>query len=1191
MKTDKKTLFVLAASLLALTGCSDSISRTNEDAGAPSGRILIQGTIEQVCLTRVNDSGFADGDAIGVYVVNYHNDQAVELQASGNHATNVKFTFDGTENIWKSNTALYWTDRTTRADAYSYYPFVPRIEDVSSYSFSVSTRQQTETTADALGGYEGSDFLWAKAEGVTPGNTIFLSHKHILSSLQLSLVEGEGFDGKWEELEKSVTVENTVTDCNIDLRSGQATVAGDTAPAAITPLRYNNDYRCIVVPQTVAAQTPLISITLDGETYHFTRPVATVFQPGKLHKVSIRVDCRVKGDYTFTLIGESVTAWENDPVSHDGVSRSYITVQVPEAGGLQHAIDQAGLNYTSIKNLKLIGTLTEQDFEFIHYHLTRLEALNLKEVRTVSCNYGGNLEDDVIPNCAFCPPEFFDSAAVGFENMKTLKNIVFPEKLRKIGGAAFCGTGLSQKLEFPEGLTHIGAYAFYNHGSPIYNLMGGISTITGINLPSTLQHIGDYAFEGVNIKQELILPENIQYIGVGAFKDCMELTGALHLPQSLSIIPMEAFSGVKGMTGILEIPASIQEIGYRAFYESGFSGLSLNEGLKAIRREAFAGFDVSDFLDEEIYKWKEFSIPFRGDLVIPSTVTVLGAGAFAFTGFSHVYVPDNFEEWSYSLFMGCPELTDTVTVPRKVNNLQARVFESCSKLNAVVLPEGLLSIHDRCFAYCSNLNYIECKSKEPPALIGRGHFDGVAKDNFTLVVPKGCVDAYRNAPGWGEFKRIAEYSGFVCRPQFACLLNKSNRREVVLNADGAWTVTHQPTWAHPSVTSGSQTTTLTITIDALRSGAGTRTDSIVFSLTGTGHTATYRIDQYDSSYDEDQCVTLQSASRGKGINLVFMGDGYDAKDIAEGTYLADIKQSVEYFFDIEPYKSYREYFTVHIPIAMSYESGIGTLNTLRHAKFETLMRTGGCGVRMTSNFDKALLYAIDYTPVNKEEMDGLTVAVIPNTTLYDGLTALYTGAYGEGPAVAVCPKSALAYPYDARGIVQHEAGGHGFGKLADEYIYHAAWIQTCICDDGCGHVAELEADHAAGWGLNISLQGSRKEVPWAHLISDSRVNDLVDIYEGGYFHSRGVYRSEQNSCMNENIPYYSTWCRQLIVQRIKRLAGEAFDYEEFMAKDCREWGKDFTTGTRGSSLHIAGEPLRGQTPVIKKALPKRLQTH
>ena len=66
------------------------------------------------------------------------------------------------------------------------------------------------------------------------------------------------------------------------------------------------------------------------------------------------------------------------------------------------------------------------------------------------------------------------------------------------------------------------------------------------------------------------------------------------------------------------------------------------------------------------------------------------------------------------------------------------------------------------------------------------------------------------------------------------------------------------------------------------------------------------------------------------------------------------------------------------------------------------------------------------------------IVLVENTTEYGGITYMY----GDGTALACCPKSADAYPYDFRGIVQHEAGGHGFGKLADEYIYHNAENQV-----------------------------------------------------------------------------------------------------------------------------------------------------
>jgi hypothetical protein len=64
----------------------------------------------------------------------------------------------------------------------------------------------------------------------------------------------------------------------------------------------------------------------------------------------------------------------------------------------------------------------------------------------------------------------------------------------------------------------------------------------------------------------------------------------------------------------------------------------------------------------------------------------------------------------------------------------------------------------------------------------------------------------------------------------------------------------------------------------------------------------------------------------------------------------------------------------------------------------------------------------------------------------------------------------------------------------------------------------------------------------------------VDVYEGGYFHSRGVYRSEPTSCMNNNIPYFSAISRQAIVERIMEYAGETFDLESFYALDSDEFG-------------------------------------
>ena len=1169
-------LGILASALFI--GCSENEVLMSEPVNRHE--MQVEANIRQEYATRVNDSGFAMGDAIGIYVVDYKDGKPCALANSGNHADNVKFTLG--QDGWSSVTHLYWTDKKTAVDAYSYYPFMESVSDVTSVPFVVERRQDTGTTGELLGGYEKSDFLWAKATGAQPLSPIILRHQHLMAGIQLSLIEGEGFNGKWASLDKAVTVTNTKLSSHINLQTGVVTADETDTLTSIIPYRNGNEWRCVVVPQAVDAGKELIQIVVDGDLYSFTRSETIVYPAGKLCEFTIKVDKRETGDYQFTLVSESVVAWENDAVSHQAEAKAYITVHVPQAGGLKVALDEASLNYKDITNLKLTGAINNDDFQFMLSYLTFLEALNLKEVKIVGCLIEGQIENDVIPDYAFYEQW-------GEERMPTLKYIVFPDNLKKIGRLAFRGTSLCHDIILPEGLTYVGEQAFDKAGvngsyGSSSNGLWYTHTIRRISLPSTLRHIGTSAFAGCSIEQELSFPEKLDYLGEAVFESCKGITGELRIPQNLTTIRRKCFYENMGMKGNLDVPASVTEIGTGAFARTGFSSLTLHEGLKMIRAAAFSGIQVL----YESQLWEDAIpdlYPFDGDLVLPSTVTIVERYAFAQTGFKHVYLPDNFEEIPEGFFYRCKELIDTVVIPSKVNHIALNAFEGCEKLTAVVLPKNLLSIGENSFRNCFSLDYLQCLSENPPVLEGSGHFDGVAKDNFTLVVPQGCVDAYRNAPGWGEFKRISEYRNFVCRPQRARLLNKGNVREIVLNADGVWTVTHRPNWAHVSQTSGQQKIQLTVTIDALPQGSGNRTDSIVFSLDGDNHTTCYKIEQYDSPYDEDASLTLQSAQKGKGVNLVFIGDGYDAKDIAEGVYLSDMKQQVEYFFDVEPYKTYRDYFNVYTAFAMSYESGIGTLNTLRDVKFNTM--TVSSSGRINTDFDATLFYAVDHTPVDEADIDALTCVLTPNTTVYDGITQMWPGARG-GAAVALCPKSEEEYPYDARGLVQHEAGGHGFGKLADEYIYHLAWIQTCGCNC-CEHVDGLMQMQAQGWGENVSLDGKYISVPWKHLINDNRFNDITDIYEGGYFHSRGVYRSEQNSCMNNNVPYYSTWCRELIVRRIKMLAGETFSFDEFATNDSREWGQDFTKPTRSSQqIHtFVNAPRHGHAPLISASEPER----
>ena len=284
---------------------------------------------------------------------------------------------------------------------------------------------------------------------------------------------------------------------------------------------------------------------------------------------------------------------------------------------------------------------------------------------------------------------------------------------------------------------------------------------------------------------------------------------------------------------------------------------------------------------------------------------------------------------------------------------------------------------------------------------------------------------------------------------------------------------------------------------------------------------------------------------------------------------------MEYFFGLEPYTTYRDYFNVYTAFPLSTESGVGSVNTIRYNRFGTTF-TGG--VKLKADYDGIFAYALDAPTVTKANLNQTLIIMVPNTTEYGGVTQLWT----SGAAIAFCPQSTNAYPLDSRGVVQHEAGGHGFGKLADEYIYHNAFIDNCHCIDGCDHGDKLRDYKALGWYDNISLTGKMHGVPWSHLIFDPRYSDLVDIYEGGYMHSRGVFRSEQNSCMNNNIPYYNTISRESIVRRIKQYAGEAYSFDDFVKHDKREAG----SVTRGMySGRSGGISHRQSAPVIHRGSP------
>lgn len=1201
MKLDHLLYSIIAGSFM-LTGClSEPVFEPDiAEDGIP---INLDGSISQIA-TKVNAQGFESGDGLGLYAVNYENSNQTPgtLLDNGNQADHVKYVFDESSWTWTPVKPVYYKDINTNVDLYAFYPHA-KPSSVSAYNFEVQKDQSTPKSVGRLSGYEASDFLWGKTGNVAPTESkIKVKLNHMMAGVNVILKEGTGFEtaDDWELIDKKVLVTNTTRKASINLATGEVSPIGEPQTNGIVmALQTDDSFRAIVVPQTVMALTPLFSISIDGTSYGFKRSDACVYVPGKLHTFTITINRKYpEGEYEFILTDTQINDWKEDLNTHEGEARQYYCVNVEEAGTLGEIIKKNKKNPNKIKNLKISGKIHGKDFRFMRDSMELLQSVNLKEAKIMTsyryrCRYADGSfynyhyfsEAKTLAEIQEVYPEvtglhWDNPKVISYENeiphgalssKKSLTNFVFPEVVTTIRENAFSDcTFLSGALIIPDDVSELGNEAFKG------------TNISSLSLPHSLTKIGNGVFRDCKaLSGHLQLPNSLVHIGQYAFWDCSGLTGSLTLPGNLSILGSGAFMGCSGFVGSLTIPESLCDLYAGSFaYCNGLNGqLVLHDNLKLhTARSPIDGNGIGDVGPFELCS-------FQGELNLPANITNIPKGCFVACQFSSISgFPEGLLGIGESAFSSCTRISGDIDLPASLVSLERNAFDKCLNIQTLKLPASLNIVSADAFKDCFGINKIIANSSVPP-VIQSGAFDGVAKDNFTVEVPANAVKRYQADSNWGEFKRITAHYDFSISRSISRSLTSGKSQSYILRAPANynWSIERKPEWISISPSEGIGKTEVTITFEEMSDtevetfdleltddygnhiGEDTyagRAGEIVFKLNDVDYTISMKVEQYDYEYNDGDILQLHKATKGNGIDIVLMGDCYDAKDIAKGSYLSDLQEAFGYFFNVEPYATYKDYFNVYAVFGVSADSGIGTVNTIRDAKFGSQYALNG----ISPDFETCYEYAqkADAGIVPSQTL----IILIENTTEYGGICYMW----GDGTAIACCPKSNDAYPYDFRGIVQHEAGGHGFGKLADEYIYHNAFISTCRCPC-CEHLDQFVAYKELGWYRNLETTGDPNQVGWAHLIFNPKYSNVVDVYEGGYYHTRGVYRSEPISCMNNNIPYFSAISRQAIVERIMEYADEEFTLEKFYANDNDAFGvktkgiiPDMTTETSNNGM-------------------------
>lgn len=334
-------------------------------------------------------------------------------------------------------------------------------------------------------------------------------------------------------------------------------------------------------------------------------------------------------------------------------------------------------------------------------------------------------------------------------------------------------------------------------------------------------------------------------------------------------------------------------------------------------------------------------------------------------------------------------------------------------------------------------------------------------------------------------------------------------------------------------------------------------------------------DHYISSDNssDGKVTSLQTATQGNGIDIVLMGDGYSDRLIADGTYDKVMNTAMEKLFAVEPYKSHRDHFNVYSVKAVSATEGYEYGNTTFSGFFGDGTLVGGDDQQVFNYAQKA---------ISAERVNESLIVVMMNSKAYAGTCYMYhastqTGDWGNGPSISYFPigkdDEALAQ------VLHHEAGGHGFAKLADEYAYE---------DMGTIPASEVTTikDQQANWGWwkNVDFTNDLSQIRWSKFINDSRyANEGLGAYEGGLTYWSGVWRPTENSIMRYNTGGFNAPSREAIYYRIHKLAyGDSweYDYEKFV-----EWDAINRSSTASRSFKYVEVPKNFKplhAPVVKR---------
>lgn len=301
---------------------------------------------------------------------------------------------------------------------------------------------------------------------------------------------------------------------------------------------YQNMERLLLAVENTIQQNPNADATYAAEATAKIGEVRTGLAEGAYSATDIEVLTGQMNRYNYLL------------------AQVYLTIDVTEAGTLGYLILDRTANLTDVKGLRVSGKLNSTDFTTIK-NLTNLMELNMAETNVTTFaeyQFQGmtSLEKVVLPN---------QMTALGkyvFDGCTSLKDVALSPQLRVINTGAFRNCRSLERIVFPETLENISAEAFY---CSYYNSIAG--SLKEVIFPAALMKLGVSAFSGQMKLQKVTFADGLTEISRDAFSGC-RLLSELTLPATLQTISESAFYDCDALTRV-ELPEGLTTLGSGAF--------------------------------------------------------------------------------------------------------------------------------------------------------------------------------------------------------------------------------------------------------------------------------------------------------------------------------------------------------------------------------------------------------------------------------------------------------------------------------------------------------------------------------------------------------------------------------------------------------------------------------------------------